>query len=452
MASENLEQAIARAGGPVELLRNTDYPAYTFPVAPEFTNWRSEQRSWAESVAVLDLSHHMTDLVMRGEGLVELLSSISTNTFENFRPMVAKQMVGVNHAGFVIGDGILFNLGDEGVDLVGHHLLIDWVRYNIERSGLAIETQLDGNSTVREGPPIFYRYQLQGPRAPEVLEKLLGGPAPSIAFFHIGEFEIAGRRVRGLRHGMAGQPGFEFFGPYADAPTVLDAFLEAGADLGICRVGAKAYSSTPLESGWVPTPLPAIFGDELRAYREWLPAARAGSLAGSLFSERIEDYYLTPFDLGLGRSVRFDHDFVGREALERVADRPSKRKVTLIWDPDDVASVVKSQLTPGTPAKFIDFPKSRYGLYQFDAVLVGDERVGVSTDCGYVTFDQLYMSLACVDEAFAESGQRVEVLWGEDPISRKAQVEAHRQVRLRATVAPAPFHEYARSAYRGIQR
>ena len=46
-------------------------------------------------------------------------------------------------------------------------------------------------------------------------------------------------------------------------------------------------------------------------------------------------------------------------------------------------------------------------------------------------------------------GEVVEVVWGEDPISRKDAVDAdHRQVRIRATVAPAPYHEYARTVYR----
>jgi vanillate/3-O-methylgallate O-demethylase len=58
------------------------------------------------------------------------------------------------------------------------------------------------------------------------------------------------------------------------------------------------------------------------------------------------------------------------------------------------------------------------------------------------------MSLATVDTAVQE-GAVVEVVWGEDPVSRKPQVDAvHRQVRIRATVAPAPYHEYARSVYR----
>ena len=74
--------------------------------------------------------------------------------------------------------------------------------------------------------------------------------------------------------------------------------------------------------------------------------------------------------------------------------------------------------------------------------------VGISTDAGYVSFDQLYMSLATIDLGVPE-GSVVEVVWGEDPISKKPQVDAvHRQVRIRATVAPAPYHDYARSVYR----
>jgi len=157
---------------------------------------------------------------------------------------------------------------------------------------------------------------------------------------------------------------------------------------------------------------------------------------------------MTPYDLGLGRSVRFDHDFHGREALERHAENQRRRKVTLIWHADDVAAVVRSQVEPGTPAKYLDFPKARYGFYQMDEVLRGGERVGISTDAGYVAFDQLYMSLATLDAEVAE-GEEVEVVWGEDPVSRKDSVDAgHRQVRIRATVAPAPYHDYARTVYR----
>jgi vanillate/3-O-methylgallate O-demethylase len=191
-----------------------------------------------------------------------------------------------------------------------------------------------------------------------------------------------------------------------------------------------------------------VFDDDFAEYREWLPAARIGSLAGSLSSDDIRDYYMTPFDLGLGRSVRFDHDFHGREALEKIAESPRRRKVTLIWNADDVAAVVRSQVEPGIPAKYLDFPKARYGLYQMDEVRSDGRLVGISTDAGYVAYDQLYMSLATLDADIAD-GTEVVVVWGEDPISKKSSVDArHRQVDIRATVAPAPYHDYARTVYR----
>ncbi|GAB2754111.1 aminomethyl transferase family protein [Sinomonas soli] len=452
-ATESLAEAIARAGGPVELLRNQDWPAFTFPVAPEFTNWRDEQRAWNTTVALMDQSHHMTQLFLGGADLIPLLSSISPNTFGTFRPGVAKQLIAVNQDGYLIGDGILFYNEDapEGLVLIGHHLLIDWVRFNVEKAAAAgqdVHHRLEANSHMRQGPPTFYRYELQGPRANEVMEKVFAGPIPEIKFFHIGDVQIAGRPVKALRHGMAGQPGFEFYGPWEHHETVLAALMEAGEEFGIRRVGAKAYSASPLESGWVPTPFPAIFDDDLAEYRAWLPAARAGSIGGSLYSEDVHDYYMTPYDIGLGRSVRFDHDFHGREALERHAENQRRRKVTLIWDAEDVAAVVRSQLEPGTPAKYLDFPKARYGLFQMDEVIHAGRRAGISTDAGYVAYDQLYMSLATLD-ADVPDGAEVEVVWGEDPISRKASVDAdHRQVRIRATVAPAPYHEFARTVYR----
>jgi len=453
MTSESLAHAIARTGNPVELLRNQNWPAFTFPVAPEFTNWRDEQRAWNTSVALMDQSHHMTQLFLHGADLIPMLSTISPNTFTTFRPGVAKQLISVNKDGYLIGDGILFYLseGEDGLVLVGHHILIDWVRFNVEKAqadGKDVHMRLDPNSHMRQGPPTFYRYELQGPHADTVMEKLFGGPVPDVKFFHIADVTIAGRPVKALRHGMAGQPGFEFFGPWADNEVILDAIMEGGAEFGIRRVGAKAYSSSPLESGWVPTPFPAVFDEDFAEYREWLPAARIGNVGGSLYSADIHDFYMTPFDLGLGRSVRFDHDFHGREALEKIAAAPARRKVTLIWNSEDVAAVVRSQVEPGIPGKYLDFPKARYGLYQMDEVLQGGERVGISTDAGYVAYDQLYMSLATVDVVVAE-GSEVEVVWGEDPISKKDSVDqSHRQMNIRATVAPAPYHDYARTVYR----
>ena len=79
-----------------------------------------------------------------------------------------------------------------------------------------------------------------------------------------------------------------------------------------------------------PSPLPAVYsGDSLKAYREWLPATgyeASASIGGSFVSSNIDDYYFTPWDLGYGHLVKFDHDFIGRESLEAMADEPASHE------------------------------------------------------------------------------------------------------------------------------
>ena len=451
MTSESLAAAIARVGNPVDLLRNTAARAHTFPVAPEFTNWRSEQRAWAESCALLDQSHHMTDLFLSGPDAGKLLSDLAVNSFANFGVNKAKQFVAVNPSGQLIGDAILFHLEEELYDLVGHPMVIDWVLFHLERGDYDATAERDENSAVRQdGPPKLYRFELQGPTAAAVLEQASGAPLPDTKFFNMAEFTIAGRTVRGLRHGMAGQPGFELFGPWADGEAVLAALLEAGKDHGLVRAGAKAYSTANLESGWVPAPIPAIFGDDplLNDYREWLPASAVGAIGGSVDSERIEDYYLTPYDIGYDRNVKFDHDFVGRAALEQLAQNPPRTKVTLVWNNDDVTAAIGSLLGKGPGAKYFDLPKIRYALHQEDKVLHGGRQVGISLDCGYIANERAMVSLATIATGHAEPGTEVTVVWGEEPNSAKPQVEEHKTVQIRATVAPVPFVQFARNTYR----
>ena len=71
------------------------------------------------------------------------------------------------------------------------------------------------------------------------------------------------------------------------------------------------------------------------------------SLGGSFYSDKITDYYLTPCDLGYGPFVKFDHDFVGRAALEKMVDNQKRQKVTLVWNGDDIAERSSASLFHG---------------------------------------------------------------------------------------------------------
>ena len=120
MSARSLEDAIAGAGSPVELARNSQIGPYVYPAVPaEFSNWREEQVAWRETAALFDQSHHMTDLYIEGPDVIRLLSELGINTFANAAVDKAKQFVAVNPDGYVIGDAILFFLDENRVSLVG---------------------------------------------------------------------------------------------------------------------------------------------------------------------------------------------------------------------------------------------------------------------------------------------------------------------------------------------
>ena len=456
VASQNLEDALQAAGSPVEMLRNSQIGPYAFPVVPaEFTNWRDEQRSWRETCALFDQSHHMTDLYLEGPDAIKLLSDLGVNTFKNFKVNQAKQFVACNYDGYVIGDAILFYLADNKLSLVGRPSAINWVQYHVESGKYKASAERDERSAVNRGTRRFYRYQVQGPNALAVMEKVLGKPAPDIRFFHMSDISVAGRTVHALRHGMVGQPGWELFGPWEHGEEVRDAILKAGQDLGIRRVGARTYPTSCLESGWIPSPLPAVYtGEKMKPYRQWLDGRSyeaMASLGGSFYSKDITDYYLTPYDLGYGPFVKFDHDFVGRQALEKIADTPKRKKVTLVWNGDDLTRVFGTLFHTGSGAiaKYVVLPLANYATLPYDKVVKGGKTVGLSTYTGYTYNERAMVSLAMVDVAHSEPGAEVTLVWGEEGGgSIKPTVERHVQAEIRATVAPAPISDVARVGYR----
>jgi len=458
MSSTSLEALLQKVGNPVNLLRNSKIGAYVYPVVPsEFTNWRDEQRAWRDTCVLFDQSHHMVDLYIEGPDALKLLNHLAINTFSNFPVNRAKQFVPCTYDGYVIGDGILFHMEQNQVVFVGRAPSANWIQFHAETGGYDVQVLKDDRSPSRPmGKPVVrksYRYQIQGPNAKALIEKLNGGPFPDIKFFHMDTINIGGRKVRALRHGMAGAPGLEIWGPYEQGEEIRAAIVEAGKDFGLAQVGSRAYPSNTCESGWIPSPLPAVYtGDaRMKAYREWLPATSyegTGSLGGSMYSDNIEDYYTTPYELGYGPFVKFDHDFIGREALEKIAKNKHRRKVTFAWNADDVGKVFRSMFEPGQEMyKFIDLPLSNYASASYDKITLHGEKVGFSMFAGYSFNERSMLSLGCIDDD-VKDGAEVSLLWGEEGGgSGKTTVERHKQLEIRAVVSPVPYSKVARETY-----
>lgn len=455
MSAKNLQEVLDRSGNTVELLRNSPLGAYIYPVVPaEFTNWRREVVAWRETAVLFDQSHHMANLFVSGADALRLLSETGINSMAKFPVNSAKQFVPVSPEGGVIGDGILFRLAEDEFVFVGRAPVANWLAFR--GAGYDVDVRKDDRSPSRPyGKPVtrdLWRFQIQGPNAWPILEKLHGGALEQVRFFRMGYMNIGGQQVRTLRHGMAGAPGLEIWGPYESYDRVRETILAAGEEFGLEPVGSRAYSCNTLESGWIPSPLPAVYtAEELRPYREWLGPnsyEATNALAGSYTSADIRDYYLNPWELGYGSFVKFDHDFVGRDALAAIDPATQRRKVTLAWNAEDVATLLGSLVGKAPGYQFFDLPNANYGSSNYDSILDADGHlVGLSLFTGYSANERTVLSLSTVDPD-TPVGAEVRVVWGEpDGGTRKTTVQPHEQFAARAIVSPAPYSVVVRESY-----
>lgn len=456
----SLSELIAKHKNPVEMLRNSKIGMYVYPVVtPEFSNWRSEQAAWREGAVLFDQTHHMDELIVEGPQAEEFLSYHGINSFSNFGLNRAKHFVPVTPNGHVIGDHIIFRERDDKFILVGRAPTSNWLLFCAAYGNWNVRIKHDPRSPSRpEGERVLrthYRYQIQGPLAPAIFEKMNAGPIPDIKFFHVDWINVGSKRVQALRHGMSGAPGLEIWGPYEDKNYIHSTILQAArdADINLVQCGSRAYSTNTLESGWIPSPLPGIYTGNgmLAAYRDWIGSEMyeaAGAIGGSFVSDNIEDYYVNPFELGYDFYIGWKKDnFVGKSALQKMKESGNNRKkVTFEWNKEDVLKVIASGFEHGTPYKWIDFPQPNYASSSADMVMNGDKMVGMSMFNGYSWNERCLLSLGVVDQS-VEVGDVLTLRWGEPDDTAKTSTEPHKQTEIRVRVSPTPYAQEARDNY-----
>ena len=449
---KNLEEVLRAAGNPVDAAQLADRRLRLSGGAERILQLARRAARLAEKRgAVRPVAPHGR-AVRRGPRRAEALLQPRRNSFANFPVDRAKQFAPTNYDGYVIGDGILFHLAQESLVFVGRAPAASWIQFHAETGGYNVVTRKDdrspgntkGNAIVRRN----YRFQIQGPNAWKVIEAERRPGARNQVLQHGADQD---RRPQGARaapwHG--GRAGPRDLGPYAEREEMRAAIVAAGREFGLKEVGARAYATNTLESGWIPSPLPAVYtGEKMKKYREWLPATSyeaTGSIGGSFYSKNIEDYYVTPYEMGYGPFIKFDHDFIGRQAL-KMAGKPHRKKVTFAWNADDVAKVWRSMLEPGDPYKYIDLPLSNSPRPRTTRSLAGG-KVGLNMFSGYSYNERSMLSLGIVDPDI-ELGTELKLLWGEEGGgSKKTTVERHRQIEIRVVVSPVPYakqaHPYA---------
>lgn len=437
MSDRSLQDVLDRYPDPLAMLQNRNLVAAPTPEGRprelEYTNWMDEQLSWKETCYIGDWTF-MPDLRVTGPQALDLFRDLTVNSMADFPIGKAKHAVQCNENGNIIGDGILIRY-DENQYHTQH--LAAWPMFNAERDDYDVETTIHDT----------FIYQVQGPTSLAVLESITDASLDAIEFMHFEEIEIAGADVIALRQGMSGEAGFELQGDMADADRVWEAVVEAGREYGLKRLGHRTHMLNHVEMAFSTRGhhyLPAIFDEDMREYREYVDADNAAearfTITGSYDADDVSEYYRSPVDLNWERNIDFDHDFVGKDALQAELASPQRKTVTLVWDEDDVLEVFASLFSEGSHHKWMEIPYQNYRAIEGDEVRADGEVVGMSTGRGYSYYFRDIISLCTIDRDYAEPGTEVTVVWGEGETANP-KVRDHHPAEIAATVAPAPYKQ-----------
>ena len=392
----------------------------------EFNGWKPESMSWKRSCYIHGGLSGPAQFLYEGPDAEKFLSSICVNSFADFKVGTAKHAIMCTEAGYIAGHGVLQKIADERFRLF---VAGPWSRYQHSK------TDLDVSETVEDN----YLFQIAGPTSLQTLEKVCGEDLGDIKWLRYRQIRIAGRPVQIMRMGMAGTIAYELHGPVEDGQTVYQAVYEAGVEFGIERLGWLTYPVNHIEAGFPQqswTFLVAAFADPgFLDYIERTKPLRFAypTFSGSWDPQDIAARFRNPFELGWGRTVRFDHDFVGRSALEAESRDPRRTIVTLAWDAEDVIDIYASHFRQGEEYKYLEMPvmpNYRSVLGHADVVRKDGRVIGTSAGIAYSYHFRQVLSHCVIDRSDSVVGNKVSIDWGDF---------GGRIKEVRATIARYPY-------------
>jgi aminomethyltransferase len=260
-----------------------------------------------------------------------------------------------------------------------------------------LDVQIDDISEATAG------LALQGRLSRHVLERATGQDWFDLRYFRRRPTTIEGFDVDVTRTGYTGDLGYELWIPVEGALAVWDRLFEVGADYGIRPAGIQALDICRLEASLI-----LIEAEYTSARHAFAPELK-----------------YSPFEIGLGRLVKFDKaaEFTGKRALlaERDAGGPERRLVGLELDWSAIeAMYARHDLAPQISPQVQRSPVPVYkeGM-----------RVGRATSVGWGPTIKKMVGFGSLDKGLTQMGTRLSVEWS---------VEGERG-KVGATVVPMPF-------------
>ncbi|MGY4238367.1 glycine cleavage system aminomethyltransferase T [Bradyrhizobium sp. USDA 4449] len=399
-------------------------PARPFLTPYEYTGWRDETMAWKKTCYLHGTLNPSPTLRFHGPDALKFLSDTCVNSFATFPIGSGKHGIMCNEDGLVMADGVIVRLGED--DFITYWMA-PYMAYVLQKGSYNVTaTNLTGK---------VFLFQLAGPRSLEVLEAATGQDFHDLKFMRQRQTQMsfASHPVSVLRMGMGGSLAYELHGDVNDARAVYQALVTAGGPFGLRRLGFRAYMMNHTENGYPQAfyhfPYPWAEEPDLVDFLQrtgvaiGYPPHIAGSMDGGL-----QPRYRNPVELGWSRMIKFDHNFVGRKALEKEVAHPRRKMVTLVWNSEDILDVHASQYRQGEPYQSMDQPNHFPGdnakfVYYADKVLKDGKLSGISSGRAYSYHYREMLSLCSIDVECAEIGTEVKVLWG-NPGTRQKEIRA----------------------------
>lgn len=257
-----------------------------FDMPIQYVGITEEHNAVRHEVGVFDVSH-MGEVRVKGPEAYKYVSHIFVNDVTGAPDgQIFYGMMCLENGG-TVDDLLVYKVNDEEYFLVINAANIDkdvaWIMKNAEGFDVTVTNESDRYGEVA----------VQGPKAEETVENVLGIPVKDIAFYNFKTFQIDGEEIIVSRTGYTGEDGFEIYGSHEYIIKVWDKLMEAGVQA--CGLGCR--DTLRFEVG-----LP-LYGDEL--------------------SEEI-----SPIEASLSMFVKLDKpEFIGKEALAKQKAEGVKRRI-----------------------------------------------------------------------------------------------------------------------------
>lgn len=332
----------------------------------------AEAEATRERVALYDMTP-LKRLEIRGPGALDFLQRMTTGQM-NRKPGAVGYTLLLDEAGGVRSDLTVARLGEDRFQAgVNSALDLDWLRQHLPA---------DGSVSVRDITAGTCCIGVWGPSARALVQPLTSEDFSheGFGFFKARTANIGGIPVTAMRVSYVGELGWEI---YADADVGLrlwDTLWETGEHLGVTAAGRSAFNSLRLEKG----------------YRAW---------GTDMTTEH------NPYEAGVGFAVRMKKgDFVGRSALERLAEQPTRRKlVPLVLDhPEHVVMGKEPVYCQGIPVGYVTSAAYGYTLRSSIAYAwIDSDRAEPGTAVHVEYFGQAYPASVATEPLFDPEMTRI---------------------------------------------